>query len=317
MNSVYPLLRRTFGALTVATCLVTAAAHAEPSAEDKRAAQAAFQEGEKAFKAGDYKLAAERFELAYKTAPHYAPLWNAGRAWHRAGELVRAANTYARYLNEAPANAPDRNKALEGLKELKAKLGALELHATDVEAVKVDGVAVDATTIYVAPGAHVVEGRTTTTTHEAVRVSQNVGAGEMVSVALVPPAATATATTTTTPADPGPKPAPHERSGLSPVFVYVGGALALGAGGFAVWSGLDTNKKRDDYLKGSTNQTQDAYDAGKSAELRTNVAIAVAGGLALVTTALAVFLVDWGGGSDANRVGVGVGPSGLLVRGTF
>ena len=78
----------------------------EPTADDKRAAAHAFDDGEKAFAAGDYLRAAELFEEANKKAPHYANVWNAARAYHKLGELARAATLYGRYLRIAPADAP-------------------------------------------------------------------------------------------------------------------------------------------------------------------------------------------------------------------
>jgi hypothetical protein len=82
-----------------------------PSAADREAAARAFSQGQRAFKKGDFRHAAESFETAYKDAPHPSSLWNAARAWHRARELARAANLYAKFLREAPADSRDRNSA--------------------------------------------------------------------------------------------------------------------------------------------------------------------------------------------------------------
>ena len=115
-------------ALVVAASLVVLAspARGEPTERDRKTAQASFQAAQKAFKAGDFRHAAEKFDEAYKRAPHHAPLWNAGRAWHQAGELTRAANIYAKYLREAPPNAPDRNRAIVALKQVQVKLGRID-----------------------------------------------------------------------------------------------------------------------------------------------------------------------------------------------
>lgn len=321
-------------ALVVAIALSTLAAPAlgDVSDRDRKAAQTSFQEAQKAFRAGDYRHAAEKFDEAYKRAPHHAPLWNAGRAWHRAGELPRAANIYAKYLREAPPNAPDRNHATAALKEVQAKLGRIDVHATGVGEVKVDGEPFEGEGVYVVPGAHVVEGLTTSEPREPVRFPQSVAAGQTVSVALVPPAppppqpATPTpvavvvpvsalptgsgaTTTMTTPSS--------SSSGISPWFFVAGTVLTLAAGGVTVWSGLDVSSKKDAYLAGE--QTQAKYDAGKSAELRTNVLIGVTGGLALLTGVTGLFLVDWKGGGSGNkdRVSAKVGPGQLLFEGSF
>jgi hypothetical protein len=300
-------------------------ARAEPSADDKKAAQASFVEGQRAFRSNDYRHAAESFEEAYRRAPHYAPLWNAGRAWHRAGDLARAANLYARYLREAPPAAPDRDRALEALKELQPRIGRIDVHATDVSEVTVDGDRVDGDAVYVVPGAHVVEGKTPA--HETVRVAQSVAAGEGVSVALVPPVASATPAVvepatpvpppdSQPPATPRPDaPAPAARTGakgLSPVFAIVGGVLTLAAGGVTVWSGLDTSSKKREYLD---DQTQAKYDSGKAAQLRTNVLLGATGALFVATGVTAVFFTNWSGSREG--VAVRIGPGGVSLQGSL
>jgi hypothetical protein len=323
-------------ALVVAASLLTLAgsARGEPTDRDRKAAQASFQEAQKAFKAGDFRHAAEKFDEAYKRAPHHAPLWNAGRAWHRAGELPRAANIYARYLREAPPKAPDRNRAIIALKELQAKLGRIDVHATDVSDVKIDGEPFEGEGVYVIPGAHVVEGRTANDAHEPVRVPQSVAPGETVSVALVPPsppppqAAPAPAPVAAVAgapaplaAQPAPAITPSTSSGhISPAFFVVGTVLTLAAGGVTVWSGLDVASKKEAYLDGT--QTQAKYDDGKSAELRTNVLLGATGGLAVLTAVTGLFLVDWkgssrSGGGAKDRVAAKIGPGQLSLEGTF
>lgn len=316
---------RGWRALVVALTLATSAgsatpACAQPSERDRKAAQASFQEAQKAFKAGDFRHAAEKFDEAYKRAPHHAPLWNAGRAWHRAGELTRAANIYAKYLREAPPQAPDRNRAIVALKEVQAKLGRIDVHATDVGEVTVDGEAFEGEGVYVIPGAHVVEGKTTNGAHESVRIPQSVAAGETVSVALVPPrpppspaAPVAVLIPAIVPAQPST--AARSSSGISPAFFVVGTVLTLAAGGVTVWSGLDVSKQKDEYLRGA--QTQEKYDAGKSAEVRTNVLLGVTGGLALLTAITGLFLVDWKGHDGKDHVSAKLGPGQLFVEGSF
>src|SRR5262249_13544235 len=106
-------------ALLCATCPAAPQPHqATPSAEDRKAARDRFAEGERAFKAGDFARAGEAFDDAYRLAPHPSAAWNAARAWQKAGEKARAANLYARYLREAPANDPDRSQSAAALVEL-------------------------------------------------------------------------------------------------------------------------------------------------------------------------------------------------------
>src|SRR4051812_43329045 len=84
---------------------VTSAASADVPAVDQAArerAAARFEEGVRSFSAGDFRSAAESFERAYALAPHHDALWNAGQAWQKAGEIVKAANHFERFLAEAP-----------------------------------------------------------------------------------------------------------------------------------------------------------------------------------------------------------------------
>jgi len=350
---MHPRARVLAAVLSLATPIVAqvvaeGAAEAQPgataTAEDRKQAAKDFAEGDRAFKDGDFRHAAESYEHAYQRVPHYSALWNAARSWDHAGEPARAANLYSRYLREAPPRARDRNSAQRLLRALSNRLARLEIHATDVTDVHVDGSPADGPSVYVTPGAHVVEGKTSDGT--AVRQSSDVQAGDVMSVALVPPAAgsaaasaspspgpanataapapaAAPSTTAPTATDDAQPEQPHSSSSrhLSPVFVYFGGAVTLALAGIAIWSGLDTLQQKDTFDK---NPTQANLDSGKTKEVRTNVLIGATAAVGVVTAVTAVFLIDWkGGGSHENKpdaspsVQVGAGLGSLLVRGEF
>jgi hypothetical protein len=310
------------------------------TAEDRKQAAKDFAEGDRAFKDGDFRHAAESYERAYKRVPHYSALWNAARSWDHAGEPARAANLYSRYLREAPPRARDRNSAQRLLHALSNRLARLEIHATDVTDVRVDDSPVDASSVYVTPGAHVVEGKASDGT--VVRQSSDVQAGDVMSVALVPSAAGSAASS----AAPSPAPAsaasgaspagtspattdeaqsaqPHGSSSRrwSPVFVYFGGAVTLALGGITIWSGLDTLQQKDTFDK---NPTQANLDSGKTKELRTNVLIGATAAVGVVTVVTALFLIDWKGDHNSENkpdaspsVQLGAGLGSLVVRGEF
>lgn len=289
-----------------------------PTPEAKKRAAQEFVEGQKAFKTGDYRHAAESFEAAYRDAPHPASLWNAARAWHRADEKTRAANLYAKYLRDAPPNARDRNSATEGLKQLAAQLARLEIHAPDMTDVRVDDQPIEDLTIYVTPGAHVISAKAG---DKPVRQPETVQAGAVVSVALVPPKEE--------PPPPPPPPPPKPR-GLSPWFFYAGaGATALGVG-LTMWSGLDTVSAKKSF---DAHPSQEGLDAGKSKQGRTNVLLGVTIGFAAVTGVVGLVLVDWGKptsdtppqGADAPKAAriakprgeARITPTGITVSGEF
>ncbi|MBI5537360.1 MAG: hypothetical protein HY898_31850 [Deltaproteobacteria bacterium] len=283
------------------------------TAADRQAAAQAFAEGQRAFTLGDFPHAAESFEKAYAKAPHHAALWNAARSWQKAGETARAANLYARYLREAPPNAPDRNSASSALQKISTKLARLEIHATGIDQITVDGQPIESTSVFVTPGTHLIEGRAGDRT---VRQSQPAEAGAVVSVALVapPPAASSSPK----PPPPPPTSSAKPSSGkLPPAVVYVGGAVTVVLAGVMVWSGLDTLGQKKTF---DSEPTQANLDDGHSRQTRTNVLLAVTAGAAVLTTVAAVWLVDWKGKSDDKgpvNVKVGVAGESLVVRGSF
>lgn len=261
-------------------------------AGDDAVARAArqFVEGQKAFTAGDYRRAADLFEGAYKDKPHHSALWNAARSWQRAGEEVRAANLYARFLLEAPANAPDRDQANVAVKELATRLGRIEAHAASgASNLRLDGQPVDAPVVYVAVGEHLAEADSA---GGPVRKVVRVDRGQAVSVTLEPappPGSEPKPPPVVVPPSPPPKPLP-------PFVFFAGAGLSLVAGGLSVASGLDTVDKRDAFLG---DPTQARLDAGFESQSRTNVVIGVTAGLVVVTAAIGVFFTEWRGRGKA------------------
>jgi tetratricopeptide (TPR) repeat protein len=276
---------------------------ASPAFADERAAASKkFEDGERAYRAGDFTLAGDLFEDAYALSPHADALWNAARAWHRAGERARAANLYARFLREAPPNAPDRNRATTALIELSRQLGKLELQKSTFDAAKVDDRAVDAELVYVAPGGHEV-----VLEHGDERDAQSivVGAGAVVSVAFREAAVAK---------PPPPPPPPEEHRGWSPTIVWIGAGLTAVAAGFSIWSGVDTLNTRDDYLRSGSKSD---FDDGRAEQRRTNIGWVVTGSLAALTAATALVLVDWKSSKTGARTRLTAGPGSLEWTGKF
>ncbi len=280
-------------ALALATMTPPRAALAAPPAEADRTAARHFADGQKAFAAGDYPHAGDEFEAAYRDKPHHAPLWNAARSWQRAGEEVRAANLFARYLREAPADAPDRDQANASLRALTARLGRIEPHAAGVEKLRLDGKTVDAPVLYVAPGEHVAEGD-----DGGVRVRKvvTVRAGEQVSVTVAPDARPSPVLGPPRGGEPNER--GPSRKPLSPIIPVVGGVLTAVVGGLTIASGLDTVSKRDAFLG---DKTQDRLDTAFSSQSRTNVLLGTTIGLGALTAVVAVFFTDWSSSATPSR----------------
>jgi hypothetical protein len=304
----------TFGATTNGHAQAATA-----SAGDARGAGQAFTEGQRAYKHGDFRHAAESFERAYSLLPKLPALWNAARAWQEGGEATRAANLYAKYLSLAPPSAPDRDHAIKSLNQLNEKLSRVEIHASDFKDVQLDGAAVEGIddapdhtlVVYVNPGAHVVDGAKN---GEHSLQKQTVAAGAIVSVVL-----------TIEPTEKKDSPPPPivvetHTKGLPPWVLLIGGGLTVVSLGVTIWSGLDTQSQKSTFTQTPTQQN---LDDGRSKETRTNVLIGVTAGFAVITGVTAIF-VDWKSLSSSKekppppqQVRLGVGPGSMMIEGRF
>lgn len=308
---------------------------AEAGAPDRKAAGDRFREAEAAFLAGDFVRAGTLFEEANRLAPHPSALWNAARAWQRAGDPARAMNLYARYLEEAPADAPDRAAAATAVGELRPRVARLEIQdrnaLTDVH---VDERPVSGATVWVTPGAHQVRARrggaqasalvtATAGGDHAVRLEARGGAG--VAPGATPPGEGA-------PLLPGPdRGEDPPRNGWPPVVFIIGASVTAVSASWLVWSGIDTQNKRDAYRErfgdvvSAPQETVDAAAAAKEegdkAQQRTNFLIGSTAAVGAFTV-VSFFLTDWRGAAERRRQqapkgGVSVGPGSVVVHGAF
>lgn len=284
-------------------------ARAEPSpgreteAETKRRASALFSRGEALYRIGDHARAARLFEEAHALAPHPDILWNVARANERAGELARAANAYAEYLEGAAETAPDRREAASALERLARKVGRLDVHAPTGAAIAIDDAEVARASRYVAPGSHAVRA----TLGERVETrAVDVGAGEIRGLSLfvdaTPPAAGALPVPA--PSAPATAPSPDvpaaRTRGWSPWVFAAGAGLSAVATGVTVAFAVDTQNARSRF---DDAPSLEAFDDGRARQTRTNVLIGVSAGLWALTAATGLFLVDWSGGSASTAPG--------------
>lgn len=304
------------------------AAKPPPTPESKKAAGLAFEKGNKAYQQGDFTGAAQAFEEAYGHVPHPDVLWNAARAWQRAGDLPRAATLYAIYLKDAPPDARDRKSAAKDLEKLASKLGRLDLYAPDAEQVEIDDRPVMGQSAYVNPGSHVVRGRLKN--GKVLTRTQAVERGDVASVALIDesgdrepaakPSSGDAGKSTTAAADigmsvgskaPDAASTPFKKP-LPPTAVFAGAGLTALGLGLSIWSGVDTLGALDTY---NANRTVENYDSGLGKQTRTNVFIGVTVGIAAVTGAAAIWLVDWSSMKGGVKAGVGLGAA--RIEGSF
>jgi hypothetical protein len=269
-----------------------------PSSDDRRRmAHERYDEGKAAFAAGDYLLAARLFMETYRLAPHHDPLWNAARAYELGGEPVRAANLYTLYLDVAPSDARDRDRATALRKDLAVRLGRMDLLG-GATGLTVDGEPAATATIYVAPGDHMVRG---IISGKEVERSVTMAAGSTLSVALTLPREAP---------PPRVEPERHRRPLPTPVFYVGAGLTAIGAG-LTVASGVDTENTKTAYDHAPSSSL---LSDGNSKQDRTNILFWTTLGLGVTTGALAIFLVDWG---HTARVQAALDPGAVRLVGAF
>ncbi len=294
-------------------------AQAADSDDDTRRAAAEFKEGTRAFEGGDFRLAAQCFERAHAAKPHPSVLWNAARAWQKAGDAPRAATLYDLYLKDAPASARDRNTATMALAELRGRLGRIELVIGEgVAGVRVDGEALGTnprSALFVTPGAHRIEA-----THGRGPVLREVtvSAGESTSVSLAPPPETEHVEIVP-PLPAATPPPPPTRRGWSPAVVVVGSiATAVGAG-VTIASGIDTLAAKAAF--DANPSSFELLSKGRQKQDRTNIALGITTGVAAFTAIAALLFVEW---RPSKRTGAmdpsvrfGAGPASASIVGTF
>jgi hypothetical protein len=307
------------GAAACASLVSSVCDAAEPVGRE--AATRAFEEAERAFEAGDFVRAGGAFEEAHRALPHPAPLWNAARSWQKAGEIARAATLYARYLREAPPDAPDRDAALSAIALLAPRLGRIEVYAPDVEDLRIDDRPLAEPVVYVNPGTHVLQGRAN---GRLLRRTEVLEAGSVRSAALVaepPPAPLSPlpkkAPAPRRPAVMTPKPAPTA-PWLLPALTISGGAATLAMTSATVWSGMDTLAARREF---DANPTQDRLDMGRDKQLRTNALLGVSLGMGALTAAAASVWIFGASGGGRTQVALALpvrgGPAMATLGGSF
>ncbi len=274
------------------------------SDSDRARAHEAYEQGKAAFEARDYLRAAKLFLDAYRLAPRHDPLWNAARALDLGGEPARAANLYSRYLDEAPPEAKDRDRATAARKELAARLGRLEVQARGVTDVRLDGAPLEGTSVYVAPGEHVVVGRAG---EAEVRARPTVAAGEAAGVVLEPPAAAPPQVAATVPPPRGARVLPRG-------VVWIGAGVTAVLAGVTVASGVDTLAAKRRY---DAAPSGGLLDDGRAKETRTNALFWSSLAAGALTGVAAIWLVDWSAGASPARVRARLGPTAATLEGTF
>jgi len=105
---------------------VARVAVAQPSAEDKKEAKAAFARAEAAERRKDWRTAIDEYQHAYDILPHPDVLSNIALDLERLEEYRDAATFYRRYLDESP-DATDRDRVEKLIEKLRARPASLRI----------------------------------------------------------------------------------------------------------------------------------------------------------------------------------------------
>jgi len=339
---IAPPLVALLAVATPATAAVPSGKPEAPSVQQIRSAAAEYDAGRRAFVDKDYDGAAAHFENAFNDAPSAEALRSAIRAHRKAGHLARAATlaevAFQRYPKDAATGAIVR----ETLAESASKLHEVTLQCTPDCGVATDGRAIspsDAAQIifFLDPGSHdLVVSWSNDRTRTQKLTARAGGRDEIVLEAPpspnAPPAVVAVQAPTPAvlapvvplPGTPALAHVPVDYDArthtkpFGPWVFIVGAALTAGGIGLVTWSGIDaeshpgTAAVKAECVGALANSSCPAYQQGLSAQLRTNIALGVTGGVALTTAVVGIFFTQWS--SPKTRSPLALQPLGGVSR---
>ena len=127
--------------LLIALVVTLPCAAQEATPEVRAAARQQFESGVSAAHEARWEQAREAFRLSYELFPHHSTLLNLAGSEAETGRLVEAAETYRRFLREAPADDARRALASATLSELEARIPQLRVLGAPASAseLRVDG----------------------------------------------------------------------------------------------------------------------------------------------------------------------------------
>jgi hypothetical protein len=335
-------LQRSLFALLIflASASLAEQSFAEPTADEKRRAAGAFDEGVAKFKAADYPAAARAFLAADAVLPNAQAIRNAIAAARRANDFILVAEAADRVLGR-PSDATISAEAREALSDASTRLALVEL-SCDVDpcTLALDGARVPAGRVRIVPGTHDFVATMKDGAHADEHV--NAVAGATYRLAMHPKTATSSVVATPSSSIESPAatsglpgttaPSPVASSGgsvatpdassrggkLSPAVFYAGAGVSIVLLGLTTWSGIDTIGEKNKYYDHDPSYNQDTvYRKAHRTDAFLGATVIVGAATALVGWRL----VDWSGGkaSASARVDVSMTPQGamLVARGAF
>jgi hypothetical protein len=292
-------------------------AHAQPNSAAVAEAAKHFQRGVTMYNEADYRAALVEFRRAYETAPNAAVLYNIGQTYYQLQNYAAALVALGRYLTEAGSTAPHRREVEQTIDTLQSRVGKVAISTTVPGCdLTVDDELVGKTPLE--EPVLVSIGRRKITALRDGRVAEtrfvDVAAGDTVTVSL-----TADATRGAAPNAAGAAGRDQSGSWITYGWVTTGitGAVAIGAGGYAVFASHQLSNARDANPVTSDQVNSKRSDLNsKSSHVSTASAIAdIAGAVAVVTGGVTLYF--WRSRSKERETHVAITPNGIQLAGTF
>lgn len=302
-------VRATALALVVSLASV-AGAQSAPTPEQIKQAGAAFDQGKRHFKAGEFIEAAEQFEAADAAAPSPAALQLAIRSREKGGQLDRAATLARLGLDRHPGNAELKELADGVFEKVAEDHHALTVRCDTpctlvVNTRLVHGAAANVRTLYLKAGDYQI--RASWPEDRVVSKPATATGGGASELAFAEPPKPPPEEEDDDPPPPPPGGGTGEDTGtvkvepsggIPPGVFWVGLSLTAVAGGVTAWSGYDTlenpgKSKVQSECAGQGKQCQ-LYKDGVAKQDRTNILLGVTGVLGVGTIIIAL-LTDWSG----------------------
>ena len=302
--------RRALVAVSILICPLGSTARADVSAASR-----AFADGQTAQLEGDYDHAAQSFELAFSNAPSKEALRSAVRARKLAGQLARAATLAEVLIVQYASDATSTKLAGEVIAEARPKLGRVTVACSAKCSLAISGRAMslpaaESRVLYLQAGRQTVEATFDDGRTAAREIAAVAGADSQIELeAPAPPPVPSPIKPEVKPAQ-APRTASAEPRGLRPLVALTGGAVAVGLAGVGIWSGLDTRKAHDAYVK---TPTHEAFKDGQSKQLRTNLLFGSAIAVGAASAVVAIWWTRWGSGETPPGVSLAPTAGGGLV----
>jgi len=144
---------------SIATFVAVLALAAPAGAQDLEGARRAFREGLGAFDEGDHEAALRAFQRSFELRPVPSVLFNIARTYEGLRRYPEAIRTYERYLREEVSVPPARRRLVrDEMERLTRLIAPLEVTVSPPGArIRIDGEEVEAGSIPLAPGEHLLE----------------------------------------------------------------------------------------------------------------------------------------------------------------